>query len=241
MKKGIPAILMASAMAGCAAPAPQPAPPPQPVALYFKQRDADSDFYPTRMLVTPAYLRIDGGKDDAGDFILLDRAARTIYSVNKTDRTVLVIKPLPVTLAAPTPFNNTVKEEAGAYPEVGGRPVRHYVLSTNGRQCDEVFAADGFLPDAAAALREYMQVLAGEQAAAAANAPPGVESACDLADNVFVPDRTLAYGFPVRQQDATGRIRQLVNYDVHFTPDPKLFVLPPDYRRYTTGQERTGG
>ncbi len=201
--------------------------------LGFTEQEPEGVSFTTRMVVTAGYLRID---DDAGaeGFILLDRARRTIYSVNHGDRRVLVIEPLKVGLAPPKAFEHRVEQDPEASPSVAGREVRHYRLYTNGKLCFDVFAADGLLPEVLAALREYHEVLAGEQAAALARTPEQFRTACDLADDVFLPVRHLAHGFPVGQRSAAGRLRELTDIRTDVAVESGLFELPPDYRRFGT-------
>lgn len=206
-------------------------------ALYFSEQEPGSEPATTRMLVTDAYLRIDYGADD-NDFILFDRKATTIYSVNRADRTVLVIKPLPITLAPPKPFVHQVKTDPENYPAVGDRKVTHYRLLTNEKECYDLFAADGLLPQAVQALREYQTVIAGEHAAAMRNAPEEARIACDLANFIFLPARHLEHGFPIRQKDMNGNVRQLGDYKQGVAIDAALFAIPEGYKRYSTQEMR---
>ncbi len=209
------------------------APAPSSVALFFSEQERGGAPFQTRMLVTPHYLRIDEGADD-GDYILFDRGQSTIYSVNRADKTILVITPLKIDLKPPKVFKHETHRDAAAYPDIGGKKVIHYRLSTNNTRCYDVFAAAGLLPEALPALREYQETLAGEQAAAMRRTPKEMQSACDLADHIFLPLRHLEYGFPVRQEDTQGNLRQLIDYDEHYRGDRRLFQLPENFIRYRT-------
>lgn len=206
-------------------------------ALYFSEQEAGSEPVPTRMLVTEQHLRIDYGQDDE-DFILFDRKAPAIYSVNRTDKTILVITPLPVALAEPARFRHEVAKDAETYPPVAGKTVSHYRLLTNAKQCYDVFAADGLLPQAVAALREYHSTIAGEHAAAMQHTPKEERNDCDLANFIFAPARHLEFGFPIRQEDMTGNVRQLVDFRLDQQFDPKLFHLPEGFRHYRASEMR---
>ncbi len=208
-------------------------------ALYFEEQQRGSEPAPTRMLVTSEFLRIDYGKDD-DDFILYDRKRPTIYSVTHADKTALVITPLKVTAKSPKPFIHRVKKDRESFPAVDGKAVVHYELFTNDRRCYDVFAAQGLLPEALPALEEYAQTMAGEQGATLAFTPKDVQDTCDIANHVFAPTRHLAYGFPVRLEDFTGKTRQLVNYERGKAFPPALFVVPEGYKRYRM-QDMRGG
>jgi hypothetical protein len=210
--------------------------PSPTIFLSFTESGPDGE-YAVRMLVSDKFLRIEDG-DTRDGFIVFDRAARTIYSVSHAGKSTLVLRARPVTLAAPKQFDNKVEREQETLPPVDGKTVTHYRLFTNRERCFDVYAAEGLLPEAVAALREYHETLAGEQAAMQTNLPAGMQSACDLADQVFVPARYLAHGFPVRQVNRTGITRQLVSYQRDVPVEKGIFDLPKDYKQITPAELR---
>jgi hypothetical protein len=212
-------------------------PPADTVFLSFTETEPGGEPYPVRMLVTGKFLRIEDG-DGQGGFILFDRAARTVYSVNHAARTTLVLRDRPVALAAPRKFAHQTERDSATLPEIDGHRVTHYRLLTNGELCFEVFAAEDLMPQAVAALREYHAVLAGEQAAMQASVPAAFQSACDLADYVFLPTRHLAQGFPVRQVNRAGVTRQLTDLKTGIPVEAKLLELPADYKQLSPAEIR---
>lgn len=209
--------------------------------LMFKEQDPGRQAYQTRMIVTPKYLRIDDGHA-SDDFVLFDRKTRTVYNVVHDDQTILVVKPLPIHLARPKVFKQTVeKTTLEGSPTVDGKTVTRYILRTNGKQCYEVAAAKGLLEEPRRALIEFARALAGQHAVGTALTPKDMRSDCDLADDIFLPARHLQYGFPVRQTDSAGRVRILTDFKRGYVADPKLFKLPANYTRYSPGQMRVGG
>lgn len=206
-------------------------------ALYFSEQEPQGEAFATRMLVTDRYLRIDYGVD-TDDFILFDRKRRTIFSVNHDDETIMVVKPTPIRLDRPARFRHRTEKTKDTPPPVGGKPVTHYRFLINDELCIDVFSAKDLMPQAVAALREYHLSIAGEHAAAMTNAPPEVKSDCDLANFVFAPTRYLEHGFPIRQQDFGGNVRQLVDFKRNLEIDPKLFDLPAGYRQYSPAEMR---
>lgn len=201
------------------------------ILLHFTEQDREGRVLDTHLRVNPEYLRMDNGADDG--FILLDRKARIIYSVSATDQIILVLKPLPLTLARPPVFEHSVERDAAVWPAVAGRPVVHYRLLINGKTCGEVYAAAGLLPDVVTALREYHSIMAGEQARTQARMPESAGSLCDLAEWVYAPARHLDQGFPVRQVSYDGRVRQLVDFKTVLPSGDHWYSLPRDYRRYS--------
>ena len=210
--------------------------PSPTIFLSFTESGPDGD-YPVRMLVSEKFLRIEDGDTQDG-FIVFDRAARTIYSVSHSGKSTLVLHARPVTLAMPKQFEHKVLREKETLPSVDGKSVAHYRLLTNGERCFDVYAADGLLPEAVAALREYHETLAGEQAAMQTNMPIGMQSACDLADQVFLPARYLAHGFPVRQVNRAGVARQLGGYQRDVPVEKGIFDVPKDYKQMSPAELR---
>lgn len=208
-------------------------------ALYYNERDEGGEPFRTRMIVTAQWLRIDEG-EGGKDFLLYDRREKTIYSVNAADSRILVLPKRAVDVASPMKLEHGMERGAEALPAVGGKAVTHYRLSTNRNPCYEVFAADGLMPEAVQALREYRTALAGQQAPALASMPKELQTPCDLANNIFAPVRYLDYGLPVRLTETGVRTSELVDYSADFKADGTLFELPANYRR-TTIEEMRGG
>jgi hypothetical protein len=205
--------------------------------LSFSESSPDGDTYPVRMLVSEGFLRIEDG--DARDgFIVFDRAKKIVYSISHTDKTTLVLSAQQVLLDAPKAFVHKVERDGEKLPNVGGRAVTHYRLLTNRERCFDVYAADGLLPEALAALREYHRTLAGEQAAMQALVPAGFQSACDLAEYVFLPARHLEFGFPVRQISRAGVVRQLLDFKTGVPVEKGLFDVPAEYKQITPSEVR---
>jgi hypothetical protein len=226
-------LILASVLVACSS---EPPPLERATALYFVEDDSAADTTPVRMIVGQKFLRIDGG-EEGKDFLLYDRAARVIYNVSATDRLILVIPARPAPSGKPPKLYHRTKRDTASFPAVGGRPVVHYRLITNGRLCYDLYAADGLLPSAVSALREYREALAGEQTAAIGFTPSEQKAPCDLTNHVYLPSRHLVHGFPVRlvEFDARDpkrrRVTELKNYRTEFEVAPDLFRLPEDFRR----------
>lgn len=225
------AILLFPMLASCSEPTTPAA------VLYFVEHEPGAEPYRTRMVVTAGFLRMDGGPDEP-DFLLFDRADGTIYSVSGAERQILVIRPRPMDARPPAEFRHEVVRDNAAFPSVGEHKVSHYQLLTNGRRCYDLYAAADLLPEALLALRQYRAVLAGQQAKTLPLAPPGALSACDQANNIFLPARHLEHGFPVRLTDMTGKTVELVDYDDEFRATAAMLKLPADYKRLTIDELR---
>ena len=205
--------------------------------LYFVEHEPDMESQRTRLLITAGYIRMDGGEHDE-DFLLFDRAHGTIYSVSGKERQILVIPPRPVDAKPPADFRHRMERDRELYPAVGSHEVVHYELLTNGHRCYDLYAAVGLMPEAVAALRQYREVLAGQQAKTLALAPPGALPDCDMANNIFLPARHLEHGFPVRFTDMTGKTVELVDYDAEFRATAAMLRLPAGHKRLTIEELR---
>jgi hypothetical protein len=205
--------------------------------LTFQEHDADGEEVLGRMLVTPQHLRIDDGADGES-FVLLDRASRRLYSTNPVEQSVLLVGgPAP---EDPPPIPLNVEQESRSLPEgprAQGVDARHYALRVNGRDCYEVVAVPGLLPEVLAALREYRQVLADEHRRILARSPGEAREACDLAHNVFAPTAYLEHGLPIEEWDGEGYHRALVDYQEGIEVSADLFRLPPGFRQVVLGRE----
>ena len=208
--------------------------------LQYEEQEPGTEPYQTRLIVTARYLRIDDGRDTR-DFLLFDRQDKTIYSVSAADTSVLVIAYSAPAGRVSTPQKHEVVEERDSAPDVGGKKVRHYRLLTDNHQCYDLYAADGLLPQAVAAWREYRESLAAEQARTLAWTPKEMQSPCRLANNVNAPTRLLAHGLPVRYAETNGKIGQLVDYQSETKVDAGLFELPPEYSRISIDALRRRG
>jgi hypothetical protein len=180
---------------------------------------------------------MDGGSDDL-DFLLFDRADGTIYSVSGAERQILVIRPRPMDAKPPADFRHQVVRDSAAFPAVGAHKVSHYELLTNGGRCYDLYAAAELMPEAVAALRQYREALAGQQGKILPLALPVTLSACDMANNIFLPARHLEHGFPVRLVDMTGKTVELVDYNADFRATAAMLRLPADYKRLTIEELR---
>lgn len=207
--------------------------------LIFEEQEMGTEIYHTRMLVNRDFMRIDDG-EGSSDFVLMDRKKETIYSVSSEEQSILVVSKTAKPAKQPWPLVNKVEKIAGSFPPVAGKTVHRYKLMTNGKLCIDLYAAKGLMKKEIAALKQYQNILAGEHGSIIGSVPKEMQNGCDLASNVFSPNRHLQHGFPIRQEDATGKYRQLVDYKVEKNVPATLFVLPKGYSRFSSKDMRSG-
>ncbi len=189
------------------------------VVRYLDQ-DPGDPAYATRLLVTPEFLRMDGGEDD-GDFVLLDRRQRQVISVMHGNRLAMVF--VPGKVPAPPP-----SWKARLAAQAGTPGTQRYRLTVNGAVCSEGVAARRAAPDVARALAELKFVLAATQYRVWKDSPRDLQHDCDLANQVWESGATLKLGLPLEEREFSGKTRQ---FESESTAPfrPELFRVPDGY------------
>jgi hypothetical protein len=202
--------------------------------LIFTEREPGSESYTSRVFVSKKYMHISDSYAPA-DFILFNRAEKTIYNVTRDDKLIFVIRNKPQHIKPPIEINlREESEPSAAIPKVDGRQASHYRFFVNGKRCyDSVVLGEDFMPDVLAAMREFRTVLANEHATTVNNIPKNMLDACDLSINVFNPIKHMEHGLPIREWDTRGFQRFLKDYREGVSVPASAFELPKDYRQYT--------
>lgn len=185
--------------------------------LRYRDQDPGEAAYVTRILVTPDFMRMDGGDDD-GDFFLLDRRQKKLINVMRDNKLAMVFKPgeLPSRPASWQAKLDTRKARPGT---------TGYTLSVGGTVCSEGVAAPKAAPDAARAMAEMKAVLASMQYRVWRESSPSLQHDCDLANHVWETGTTLKLGLPLEERDFTGRTR-IFESETRLPLEPALFRVP---------------
>ena len=204
--------------------------------LIYRVASPVEEVYLNRLLVTPKFLRLDRGEQDSG-YILYDRRQGVVYSVDREERSILVIDPPPLKeeFEARTEAIEVISVASEKVPSVGGVSPQHWVLRAGGRQCREAYVLPGLMPNAAAAYGEYLSVLARQQALALPVIPAEFQDACDMAVNILAPDSLLRKGLPLRIWDGQSYRESLIDFREEFRVPESDFSLPADYARMPMG------
>lgn len=201
--------------------------------LIYRVQPTEEAAYLNRLLVTPAFLRLDRGAEDSG-YILYDRKQQVIYSINHGDHTILVIDPpalaAEVEAGAPEIALQAVETPVEA-PEVGGVTPRQWSLVVAGQSCREAFILPGLMPAAVAAYGEYLTILSHQQAQALTAIPAEFQDPCDNAVHVFAAAALLRKGLPLSVWDSRGYRESLIDFRASFPAPDADFTLPADYAR----------
>ncbi|BAZ93964.1 hypothetical protein TspCOW1_10710 [Thiohalobacter sp. COW1] len=198
--------------------------------LHYQESEQGIAPYPVRILVTPAFLRLDDG-EDGGNFLLVDRAAGVLHNVNHQSRNILTIADSEITAVEGSPqIEVRVRKDAEA-PSIGGESVSRVDVIADNELCMTAHVVPALLPDVTAALRQYQQILAARQFRDLELTPESMRSPCFYANYVHGATRYLDEGLPVQWAHEGGRTQVLVNYEQDRTVPASLFTLPEDYQR----------
>jgi hypothetical protein len=190
---------------------------PTMIAVRYIDQDPGEPPYPTRILVTPDFMRLDEGKD-GGDFVLLDRRQQKVINVMHDNQLAMVFS------AGALP-----PKPAGWKPRLDVKPAatgtRRFSLTVSGVVCSEGVAAQGAAPDAARAMAELKSVLGAMQYRVWKDSPSELQHDCDLANQVWESGATLELGLPLEEREFTGRTRQFESESKQ-PLRPELFRVP---------------
>lgn len=201
--------------------------------LLYQKSEPGIEPYPSRIIVTEGKMRLDDGVDE-GDFALLDRDARIIYSVTHGDGTVLEIPYRAVDVKSPVELKLDEKQipTGKDAPSIAGKKPRHYRLFAGGNACYNVVAVAGLLDETVQAMGEFRQIMAGEHAATLSYIPADQQEPCDLGLNIYRHGWLLEHGLPIQEWDGKGNSRTAVYFDANYQVNSDLFELPEGYRHY---------
>jgi len=206
---------------------------PTTAMLLYNVAEPGVDPYQSRVIVTDEFIRLDENSD-GNDFVLVDRKKEIVYSVSNDNDSILIVNRQPVDTPAGMEFNLSVdKKQDDSAPQIDGKNVVHYVFKVNGEACNDAMIAEGLLMNVTKALSEYRHILAGQHATTLKTVPADMRNACDMASHIFYPVRHLEYGLPVQESDYSGYKRSLADFDDDWTANPKLFVLPAEFGRFS--------
>ncbi len=190
--------------------------------LNYQDADPGSAAYPTRILVTPAYLRMDTG-DDNGDFVLLNRSNGVLLNVIRSEQRAYRYQAKAAPLSKPQPWQvtQTVKQLAAS--------TQQFTWSVNGKVCGQVTATNSLLPDTVTALQQYWQALAPSQTLTWLRTPVELRDECDLARYVLEIPRLFQFGLPIEDIASDGRTRRYES-SREAPLQAELFTVPKAYQ-----------
>jgi hypothetical protein len=190
---------------------------PTMITLRFVDQDPGDPPYATRIMVTPDFMRMDGGEDE-GDFVLLDRHQRRVINVMRDSKLAMVFMPGTVP-ARPANWQARLATQPGA------PGTRRFSLTVNGVVCSEGVAAGHAAPDAARAMAELKTILAATQYRVWQEVLSELQHDCDLANLVWELGSTLSLGLPLEEREFSGKTRRFDSQS-NEPLRPDLFRVP---------------
>lgn len=213
--------------------------------VVFVEQEKGVDPYQTRMIVTKKFIRIDDG-EGSNSFVLFDRVKKVVYSTNPDENSIMAVheKKLKKGEVFEPPFKLThLEKEMSAMkdaPTINGKQAKHYQLITNNKICYDVVSVQGLMPHVVTALTEFNKHMATDSIITFNNMPADMHDACDMTTTTFKPARKFKFGFPVQEWGKRDYRRSLVDFNEDYKVDPKLFILPEGFKRYTVQELREG-
>ena len=203
--------------------------------LTYQEREPGVDPYEVRMLVSRRFLRIDEPADDSG-YIVYDDKVKTIFSVSHFDRKILVIKQDMFSADdAGVEFSVEYMQLTDA-PKVSGRNMFNYRVrtgkDTTGQTCAELQLVEGLLPEVTAMLKNYQQVISGQQVKLLKRTIKEVQTACYLVDQIYNEGLYYDKGLPVQEWHSNEKSRMLLDYR-KVEINAAEFDLPDSYTRFS--------
>ncbi len=198
--------------------------------LTFEEQEEGVEPYPLRMIVSKGFLRMDDGPGSKS-YLLYDRATKVIYNVNADDHTVLVIEDRnKAETIGDKPVLDITDRDTSDMPTMKSQKPVHKTLGTAGKRCYDVVAIPGLMPDVVDAMRGYLLTLSSQQAENLDKTPEEMRDPCMMVNLIHYPARHLDFGFPLREWDYRGFVRELVDFD-NEKVDSALFTVTSGYRR----------
>ena len=209
------------------------------LVLDYFEWEAGGKPYPARVLISPAFMRLDYGPDDAG-FVLFDRNAGVIYSIQAEDQRILEIAARNADATGPAhpPVKLSLSESSQAdedAPTVAGEVPLITDYRVNGALCMQTVSIAGLLPEAVLAWREFALLMAAQRATTLANTPREYWQDCSLANDIYAPARYLRHGLPIREHSGSGLSRELRGFHNDADLPDAVFSLPKGFSRYRVG------
>ncbi|MGB5179528.1 MAG: hypothetical protein WBP44_12465 [Gammaproteobacteria bacterium] len=202
----------------------------------YLEREAGTDTYPVRILVSPDYVRYDDGYDES-DYALLDRRTRTLFSVAHESSSVLIIENHP--FSGPVPADLALTEERLVdtdAPTIAGKQPLHVTYLADGTPCYQAVSVGGLMDEAVAGMAEYATALAERQLHDMQSVPDAIRTPCFLSRYAYASARHYTHGLPVQLWDDAGYDSSLTDFRSGETVSATLFKVPDGYESILLGQ-----
>ncbi|MEW5891872.1 MAG: hypothetical protein AB1697_01815 [Pseudomonadota bacterium] len=195
----------------------------QATEIRFEDTEPGEPPYLSRVLILGDKLRLDYGQD-TDNYSLYDQRTQRLYVVSHEVERIIEIPAGKARLSLPQGWQLTLSRQAAGAEQ-------HVQVRLNDRQCVEIRAVPGLLPEASRLLGKLRRALAASQAAAWKATPAELRDPCFLALDVVRAGIEYDYGLPLSLQYGDGRSRIYRSHAEREVTDA-LFALPGKYQRF---------
>jgi len=191
-------------------------------ATLIEERDSESR---TLMYVDDGKMRVET-RGEPG-YALMDLRRRTILMVDPDEKTAIEMSPQIGDTSnsdqGKAPKVEVGLEKVGVGPSVAGYATDHYVLTANGRKCQDLFVSKQAFADSgwAALWSEFGTVFKSM------SAMDMDKDACDIADEQADPARI---GWPLKTVASDGETTEVLRIEKDVPVPAGGFEVPGDYR-----------
>lgn len=204
--------------------------------LSYIEREPGVDEYEVTMLVSERYIRIDEAGEDSG-FIVYDDIEKTIYSISHHDKSVLVIKEHYFS-EKDSPAKSQVEYlQLDDAPSVSGKNIFNYRVYTGEGEseetCLELQLVENLLPEVTRLLKNYQNVVSGQQVKMTDKKITDMQTACYFVDQIFNKAHYFDKGLPIQEWHSNERSKILSTYK-KITVNKDKFTVPQTYRQFST-------
>lgn len=207
--------------------------------LTYQEHEPGVDSYEVRMLVSKRFLRVDETDDDSG-YIIYDDKLKTIYSVSHFDKKILVIKSSAFSAKDSGVKSSVEYLQLTDAPKVSGKNMFNYRVHTGDKQsgetCSDIQLVEGLLPEVTAILKNYQQVISGQQVKLVKKTIKEVQTACYLVDQIYNDGLYYDKGLPIQEWHSNDKSRILLDYKKVMIK-AHLFDLPAGYSRFSISEQ----
>ena len=211
----------------------------QVTELRYIEREPGIDDFELVVQVGERFMRIDDMTDDSG-YIVFDDDKKTIFSVSHFDRSVLVIEPFDFSKSDSPANYETEYLELSDAPAVSDNNVFNYREYTGkGKEeetCIEVQLVENLMPEVRRMLKNYLNVVSGQQVKMTDNKITDIQTACYFVSQIYNTGSYYDKGLPIQEWQSNGRFKALTSFK-KVSSDKARFNVPESYRRFTIDKD----
>lgn len=192
-------------------------------ATLIEERDSEMS---TIMYIEGGKMRAQTPGEDG--YMLMDLRARTMFTISPSekqavDMTSMVFGQASTEKSAAARSVKSSLDKVGFGPEIAGYATEHYVLTANGRKCEEYFTSkEAFQDSGWAEMWNDLEQAFKDMAVSEEDADD-----CDLASAEEADPAKI--GWPLKTIDAQGLVSEVVRIEQNATVPPGGFEVPAGY------------